>query len=510
MMHAPIELRVTRDAQVELDYEGSSSWGFHSSNCTPSAMQGAVWVQLTQTLIPNDKVNDGAYLGLRTNFPPGTWTNHSNPQASTGIAWAFLIPSFTGFVKSISRGSGPGVHRGGPGPVRADRQRLPGRWHRPVRQAVGDDQLRALVRRRRRQDDPRRPRLRRRDVEPRGRHGRHGDVGADRALPVHRPAGEAEHRRARGATAAAPATRRCGWRGRRRSTRCRTSATGGCSSRPGCGAATPPRPGTAATSATRTSSSWSSAASPTRRTSPTPPTRRWSGWSPGERQFDLDGTTLPEVMRQGDLYLCMFRGGAGSATRSSARRSGRRRRRRVPAAALRGVGVRRRRAERPRGRDEARRARDRRQRGRRRCRCASGCRTSAADPRRELIEPVQRMYAESIRLSENGGPRVPRVLGPARGLHFEVPTPTVELSKTLLSEQDRARCDSTPRRCRPLDETLPRSRRVIQSSYKDPDRFDQYVALLQARVEWSDRIVPPSDNLFIVEKGRGTKARARE
>jgi N-methylhydantoinase B len=103
MMHAPVELRITREGVLEIDYEGASSWGYHSANCTPSAMQGAIWVQLTQTLICNDKVNDGAYLGLRANFPPGTWTNHSNPQASTGIAWLFLIPSFTGFIKSISR-----------------------------------------------------------------------------------------------------------------------------------------------------------------------------------------------------------------------------------------------------------------------------------------------------------------------------------------------------------------------------------------------------------------------
>ena len=89
-MHAPVELRITRDGVLELDYEGASAWGYHSANCTPSSMQGALWVQLTQTLICNDKVNDGAYLGLRTNFPPGTWANHYNPQASTGIAW--LLP----------------------------------------------------------------------------------------------------------------------------------------------------------------------------------------------------------------------------------------------------------------------------------------------------------------------------------------------------------------------------------------------------------------------------------
>ena len=104
LMHAPTELRTTRDGVLEFDYDGSSSWGYHSMNCTPSAMQGAIWVQLTQTLIPNEKINDGAYMGLRANFPPGTWTNHSNPAASTGIAWWFLIPSFTGFIKSLSRG----------------------------------------------------------------------------------------------------------------------------------------------------------------------------------------------------------------------------------------------------------------------------------------------------------------------------------------------------------------------------------------------------------------------
>ncbi|MEA2388712.1 MAG: acetone carboxylase, alpha subunit [Thermoleophilaceae bacterium] len=103
LMHAPVELRVTRSGLLELDYDGSSAWGYHSANCTPSSMQGALWVQLTQTLICNDKVNDGAYFGLKQNFPPGTWSNHSNPQASTGNAWYFLIPSYTGFVKSLSR-----------------------------------------------------------------------------------------------------------------------------------------------------------------------------------------------------------------------------------------------------------------------------------------------------------------------------------------------------------------------------------------------------------------------
>jgi acetone carboxylase gamma subunit len=54
-----------------------------------------------------------------------------------------------------------------------------------------------------------------------------------------------------------------------------------------------------------------------------------------------------------------------------------------------------------------------------------------------------------------------------------------------------------------VEERLPRSQvRAIQSSYKDRDRFDQYVALLQDRVEWDERIVLPfGEHLYIVAAG---------
>ncbi len=103
LMHAPVEVRVTADAKLELDLEGASAWGYHSANCTTSAMQGGLWVLLTQTLLANDKINDGAYYALGTNFPPGSWANHQNPQASTASPWRFLVPSFTGVLKSLSQ-----------------------------------------------------------------------------------------------------------------------------------------------------------------------------------------------------------------------------------------------------------------------------------------------------------------------------------------------------------------------------------------------------------------------
>jgi acetone carboxylase, gamma subunit len=57
-----------------------------------------------------------------------------------------------------------------------------------------------------------------------------------------------------------------------------------------------------------------------------------------------------------------------------------------------------------------------------------------------------------------------------------------------------------------VDEKLPRAQvRAIQSSYKDAERFDKYVALLQDRVPWADRIVLPfGEHLFVVSKGGGS------
>jgi acetone carboxylase, alpha subunit len=103
LMNAPFEVRIGGDGDYALDMDGASAWGWHSMNCTPSGMQGAIWVQFTQTLICNDKVNDGAYLAIETNFPEGTIANLGDAEGSTGIAWAFLQPAFQGFPRTLSR-----------------------------------------------------------------------------------------------------------------------------------------------------------------------------------------------------------------------------------------------------------------------------------------------------------------------------------------------------------------------------------------------------------------------
>lgn len=45
---------------------------------------------------------------------------------------------------------------------------------------------------------------------------------------------------------------------------------------------------------------------------------------------------------------------------------------------------------------------------------------------------------------------------------------------------------------------------AIQSTFKDPERFDKYVAILQERVNWDDTIILPlTPFLYIVKKNGG-------
>jgi N-methylhydantoinase B/acetone carboxylase alpha subunit len=103
VMHTPFDVRILIDGSYELDFDGSSAWGYHSFNSTPSATPAALWVQFTQTLICNDKVNDGAHLALHVNCPPGTIANVGENEGSTSLAWAMLEPNFHAFPRSLSR-----------------------------------------------------------------------------------------------------------------------------------------------------------------------------------------------------------------------------------------------------------------------------------------------------------------------------------------------------------------------------------------------------------------------
>ncbi len=103
LMNSPVKITIAGDGRFDVSFEGANGWDFHSFNCSKSAMQGAMWVLLTQTLFNSDKVNDGAYYATGVHLPYGSWCNPDFDKVSTTLAWLFLIPGFTGMWRSLSR-----------------------------------------------------------------------------------------------------------------------------------------------------------------------------------------------------------------------------------------------------------------------------------------------------------------------------------------------------------------------------------------------------------------------
>ena len=146
MMHAPLRMKITGDGRLSLSFDGANQWDYHSFNCAPSPMQGAMWVQLTQTLWNSDKINDGAYFATEIELPRGSWCNPDYEKVSTTLTWFFLIPGFTGFIRSLARAY---YARGFPG---RNNRLLPlhlepssGRRDKPFRPALGVHELRTVM-----------------------------------------------------------------------------------------------------------------------------------------------------------------------------------------------------------------------------------------------------------------------------------------------------------------------------------------------------------------------------
>jgi len=439
LMHAPVELRITRDGVLELDYDGASSWGYHSANCTPSSMQGAVWVQLTQTLICNDKVNDGAYLGLRTNFPPGTWANHSNPQASTGNAWFFLIPSYTGFIKSISRalqargfveevlapyGLTANAFQGG-GIDQYGRQSATTNFGLSC---VGGGAKMVL------------------DGLDYGAAmwNPEGDMGDMEMWELIEPflylsqrvkpntAGPGRHRGGSGYECL-----RLAWK--TPFYEMQNIANGRCFIQAGLWGGYPAATGYRHNVRRSDFLDVVERRDPFPVHEPDPADSELARAVKGEHLFDIETTTLPEVMREGDLYLCMFRGAAGLGDPLE-------RPYESVMEDLDGDFLLPRYAESVYGvvpgdpaATDTRRAEMRQERGRKAIPVREWMkRERKRILERDMIEPVQRMYAESMRLSDRWAREFLEFWDLPDDFRFDVPTPTVDLAMTLLAQQGLA------------------------------------------------------------------------
>jgi len=103
IMHAPSEVTVTKDAHLKVDFEGSSRWGWHPFNATPVSITSGIWVMLSQTLVPNDRVNDGPYYASEFGIPYGSWIHPDDIRSAHSNTWHALVMAWTPLWRSLSR-----------------------------------------------------------------------------------------------------------------------------------------------------------------------------------------------------------------------------------------------------------------------------------------------------------------------------------------------------------------------------------------------------------------------
>lgn len=103
IMHGAYEAVVDEDGRWTTDLRGSSAWGWHPFNATPSAQQGMQWILFTQTLICNDKINDGAYYATELKLTEGTWAHLGDAPCSSSFPWMPMFCTSTGYLRSLSR-----------------------------------------------------------------------------------------------------------------------------------------------------------------------------------------------------------------------------------------------------------------------------------------------------------------------------------------------------------------------------------------------------------------------
>ena len=103
IIHAPSEITVHKDAKLEIDFEGSNRWGWHSLNATPLSITSGIWVMLSQTLVPNDRINDGPYYASKFNIPRGSWINPDDIRTAHSNTWHTLVMGWTPLWRGLSR-----------------------------------------------------------------------------------------------------------------------------------------------------------------------------------------------------------------------------------------------------------------------------------------------------------------------------------------------------------------------------------------------------------------------
>ncbi len=99
----PLEMEVHSSGKMTIDFDGTGSWRYWSGNATPAAMEGGLFVSMSQALNFDGRINHGSYLGTELKFPKGTLVWPDNKYASTSLGWNLVMPGWANWYRMMAR-----------------------------------------------------------------------------------------------------------------------------------------------------------------------------------------------------------------------------------------------------------------------------------------------------------------------------------------------------------------------------------------------------------------------
>ena len=99
----PLEMEIDGEGKMTIDFDGFGSWRYWSGNATPAALEGGLFVSMSQALNFDGRINHGSVLGCELKFSKGTVAWPDNKYASTSLGWNLVMPSWANWYRMMAR-----------------------------------------------------------------------------------------------------------------------------------------------------------------------------------------------------------------------------------------------------------------------------------------------------------------------------------------------------------------------------------------------------------------------
>ena len=99
----PLEMVIDGSGKMTIDFDGFGSWRYWSGNGTPAALEGGLFVSMSQAMNFDGRINHGSVLGCELKFSKGTVAWPDNKYASTSLGWNLVMPSWANWYRMMAR-----------------------------------------------------------------------------------------------------------------------------------------------------------------------------------------------------------------------------------------------------------------------------------------------------------------------------------------------------------------------------------------------------------------------